>query len=290
MPAGTKGLKMNHDACKICGARDLHLFKHTARCGRCGVLAYFPYPAKEELEPFATPRQERIARWEKWYEASAWNNHWNFSAMIQFALSGNDSPGYVDILDYGGGGGQFALVCKSMLPHASIYTTDIDDDALLPQYAAFNQQIAHADFAEHKQLFDIVFLNDVLEHVADPLGVLTLLKSKLKENGRIFIDTPRIFWIYPLLRLFSKRLYHKLCLGTVNGAHLQLWSKTAFKIVVEKSGLQIDKYKQVTEFTRKPEYYLDLMTLHNPLIRLAGLLYYQNAKLLARNKILAVLR
>mgnify|MGYP003815552151 FL=1 len=210
--------------------------------------------------------------------------------MIQFTLSGNDSPGFLDVLDYGGGGGQFALVCKSMLPHASIYTTDIDDDALLPQYAAYNQKITHADFREHKQLYDIIFLNDVFEHVVDPLGVLTLLKSKLKENGCIFIDTPRIFWIYPFLRLFSKKLYHKLCIGTVNGAHLQLWSKTAFKQVVEKSGLQIYKYQQITEFTRKPDYYLDRMTLQNPLIRLAGLLFYQNAKLLARNKILAILR
>ena len=210
--------------------------------------------------------------------------------MIQFALSGNNSPGYLDILDYGGGGGQFALVCTSMLPHASVYTTDIDDDALLPKYAVYNQKIAQADFAEHRQLYDFIFLNDVFEHVVDPLGVLTLLKSKLKENGCIFIDTPRIFWIYPFLRLVSKKLYHKLCLGTVNGAHLQLWSKKAFIQVVKKSGLQLYKYQEITEFTRKPDYYLDRMTLHNPLIRLAGLFLYQNARFLARNKILAVLR
>lgn len=276
--------------CKICGGKKLQSFKHTALCKACGILLYYPYPEEKDLEPFVTAKPERLIRWKKWYDASAWNNHWNFSHMIEFALDGKPVNESLDILDYGGGGGQFALVCKSMLPNATVHITDIDDDALLPNYAALNYKILHKDFPDNPQLFDIIFLNDVLEHVKDPLQVLSILGSKLKKNGSIFIDTPIKFWLYPMLHFMSPALYHKLCLATVNGAHLQIWSKKSFLHLVDRSGLNVTKYKEATEFTRNPSYYLDNMAVRNYFVRLAGFCFYNNAKWLAKNKILAVLK
>ena len=56
--------------------------------------------------------------------------------------------------------------------------------------------------------FDFIFLNGVFEHIGDPLFVLQQLSLKLKPKGKIFIDTPKQFWIYPITKILSKSINH----------------------------------------------------------------------------------
>ena len=271
------------NACKICGGTDLALFAHTAKCANCGVLLYWPYPA-EVVDELADRKQ-----WARnWYGAAAPRNHENFTDMLRYAV-GDELPNSPDILDYGGGGGQFALVCKSHMPSCSVYITDLRDAFLLDEWAPMNTQIPFADFPADSRTFDFIFMNDVFEHVADPVGVLETLARKLKPNGRIFIDTPRQFWLYPVTKAISTPVHTKLLRGTVSVHHLQIWSRKAFDLVVAKAGLRVAKYDQVSEYTLPPEMYLSGMEIRNPLLRMVGHLFYSNAKWLAANKMLAVL-
>ena len=88
----------------------------------------------------------------------------------------------VNILDFGGGGGQFACVFKSLVPLSNIYITDLYDEKLLDAYKNFNFQIKHNDFKKNDLKFDYIFLNDVFEHVSNPQGLLILLKHHLKKR------------------------------------------------------------------------------------------------------------
>ena len=47
----------------------------------------------------------------------------------------------MEILDYGGGGGQFALVMKSLYPKSNCTIVDMNDIRLLETYASVNNQI-----------------------------------------------------------------------------------------------------------------------------------------------------
>lgn len=76
-------------------------------------------------------------------------------------------------------------------------------------------QIPFADFGDDGRKFDFIFLNDVFEHVADPLFVLKQLSGKLRSTGKLFVYTPKQFWIYPIAQLVSKPLYLKVLKGTV---------------------------------------------------------------------------
>ena len=195
----------------------------------------------------------------------------------------------LDILDYGGGGGQFALVCKSHFPESTIYITDISDESLLDEWSSLNTQIPFKKFNEDDKKFDFIFLNDVFEHVSDPLFVLKQLSGKLKSGGKLFIDTPKQFWIYPFTKLISKPLYTKVLKGTVSTAHLQIWSKKSFELVVKESNLEINKYEESSEYTMPANFYLKNMGITNPILKLAGRVFYGNAKWLAKNKIVCVL-
>ena len=281
---------MNQNVCKICGNLNLTLFAHTAKCDTCGTLLYYPYPVDDATLVASGAGKE----WPRevaldWYSKSSFHNHDNFTNMIRFAMDNVLKRKKLDILDYGGGGGQFALICKSHFPESTIYITDISDEALLDEWRPLNNQIKFTDFYDNDRKFDYIFLNDVFEHVSDPLGLLKQLSFKLKSGGKLFIDTPKSFWLYPIAKFFSKPLYQKVLRGTVSAAHLQIWSKKSFDFVVQQSNLNIVKYDEISEYTMPPEFYMKNMGIKNPLIKLVGKIFYANAKWLANNKILAVL-
>ena len=281
---------MTEGFCKICGSSNLTVFAHTAKCRNCGVLLYWPYPKSDsELVQEGTGKSWTRESVLEWYSKGSFYNHTNFTNMLRFTMGESFKGRKLDILDYGGGGGQFALVCRSHYPEATVYITDISDDALLEEWKPLNTQIPFTDFANDQRKFDVIFLNDVFEHVSDPLFVLNQLSGKLKLGGKIFIDTPKQFWIYPVTKLLSKTLYTKVLRGTVSTAHLQIWSRKSFELSVIKSGLSISKYAEESEYTMPATFYMNNMGIKNPLIRLVGSLFYRSSRHVAKNKIMCVL-
>ncbi|MFX0202506.1 MAG: class I SAM-dependent methyltransferase [Candidatus Hodarchaeota archaeon] len=298
---------METDKCKICGSNSLTIFAHTARCSQCEVLLYYPYPEKEgllrddlSLSSLSPTEEEKrilnkVLSWHirnkalSWYGRSSFYNHTNFTNMLRFCIDESYTWKNIDILDYGGFGGQFSLICKSHFPQCQVFITDINDESLLDEWKCYNNQILFKDFDNDNTNFDFIFLNNVLEHISDPVFVLNQLSSKLKDGGKICIDTPKKFWIYPLSKLISKTLYTKVLKGTVNKSHLQVWSRKSFELVVRKCGLRIIKYAEKSEYTMPTTFYMSNMGIKNPLIRLAGRIFYSNAKWLAKNKIVCVL-
>jgi 2-polyprenyl-3-methyl-5-hydroxy-6-metoxy-1,4-benzoquinol methylase len=276
--------------CKICGSTRLILCAHTARCQSCGVLLFYPYPSSDlDLVTSGTGKAWPRAAALDWYSKSSFHNHHNFTNIIRFTLDMSSQREGLEVLDYGGGGGQFALIFKSHFPQAIIYVTDICDEALLDEWAPLNSQIKFAEFAGSDQKFDLIYLNDVFEHVSDPIGLLKQLAAKLKPKGRLFIDTPKQFWLYPVARMFSNQLYEKILRGTVSAAHLQIWTKRSFQHVVQEGDLEIEKYEEVSEYTMPAEFYMANMRIGNPIMKGIGRFFHANAKWLANNKILAVL-
>lgn len=277
--------------CKICQGTDLAVFAHTAQCKTCGVLLFWPYPKSDDTlvsdgEGKSWPREDAL----KWYSESSFLNHSNFTQMLRFTVDESFRNKPLDVLDYGGGGGQFALVCRSHFPEARTYITDISDEALLDEWRPLNEQIPFNAFPDDETKFDFIFLNDVFEHVSDPLFVLRQLAGKLKDGGRIFIDTPKQFWLYPAAKALSGALYEKILRGTVSKFHLQIWSREAFDRVVSESGLRTVKYTETSEYTMPASFYLNNMGITNPVVKVCGSVFYSNARYLAKNKIMCVLR
>ena len=275
--------------CKICRCSDLVVHAHTAKRKECGTLFFWPYPELDwdKSNPeWETWRGERVLRW---YSESSVYNHKNFTNMVLFAMGESHKGREIKVLDYGAGGGQFALVCKSLFPQAVVFTTDLSDESLLEEWKPLSKQIAFRSFARDPTTFDVIFLNDVLEHLSKPIDVLRQLKGKLARNGLIFVDTPKQFWLYPFTRHLSKTIYTKLLWATVHESHLQLWTRRSFMQVLDRSGFRTKKYLETSEFTMPPEYYLDNMGINQPALRFFGRMFYRSARRLANNKIFAVL-
>jgi 2-polyprenyl-3-methyl-5-hydroxy-6-metoxy-1,4-benzoquinol methylase len=288
--------KSSSNKCRICGSLNLKIFAHTATCSVCGVLLNFPYAPVREVDFLNRPilsqeEHDEVQKvWLDWYVKSGERNHHNFTHMACFALSDNDRNQNIDVLDYGGGGGQFALVMRSLFPRARTHVVDMQDDALLDINKYINTQILFKNFDADGTRFDVIFMNDVYEHLSDPIGVLEILRGKLKPGGRIFIDTPCKFWLYYSFKIIFPGLQAKILKGTVDHDHQQIWSQESFKLSAQKAGFQIVKFRTLSEYTQGASYYLDSMGIKNPILRLAGSLYIFLAPLIAKNKIMAVLR
>lgn len=278
--------------CKICNSKRLKTFLHTAKCKDCGILLFYPYPETFLLETRDDP--ESVSKYKKasleWHQVAAKLNHINLTSNFLFAIENPDKiKSQIKILDYGAGPGQFALICKSFIPHCDIYSLDINDYWLLEEYKPFNIQIKWKHFEKDETKFDYIFLNDVFEHVDDCQKVLEILIKKLEPNGKIFIDTPKQFWLYSVSKFFSKRLYGKLLKGTVSIGHLQIWSKKSFLYIIKQKNLKTTKYTEICEFTLKPDFYLEKMGINNIFLIHLGNLFYKLAKKMIRNKIVCVL-
>ena len=288
--------------CKICKSPDLKIIYHVAICKNCKVLLFYPYPendkeiflkkkyTKDKIAINSNIEETKKRQLDYLLESGDLNIN-NFNQMINFTIPQSLKDKEIDILDYGGGGGQFASICKLTFPLSKIYITDLYDEKLLERYKKFNNQIKFSEFENNKIKFDFIFLNDVLEHLSDPSDVLKFLKNKLKDNNsKIFIDTPKKFWLYEFSSVFSKKLYRKILNGTVDQDHQQIWSKKSFYIATSNSGLKAEKYKELTEFTQPASFYLNSMKIENFYLRLLGKIFYFFAPVIARNKIISILK
>ena len=288
---------MNSQSCKICGSNRLVIYAHTAKCERCGVLLCYPYPRNDDdifesgdnRDGINSDEENKRIKLE-WHLNSEARNHHNFTNMTLFAMEGQSFKQNLKVLDYGGGGGQFAVVLKSIYPLTKTSIVDICDAKLLDQFASMNEQIKFKDFSKNPKKFDYIFMNDVFEHVSNPEQILSSLKKKLDgPNSKIFIDTPCQFWLYPFTKLFSNSIHTKLLRGTVDYDHQQIWSKESFNHVIREAGFKVIKYLELSEFTQPAEFYLDNMKIKNFFIRFIGKIFLKMAPYIAKNKIMAVL-
>jgi SAM-dependent methyltransferase len=81
--------------------------------------------------------------------------------------------------------------------------------------------------------FDLIIMNQVIEHVPDPVTVMKKLAEALKQGGCVSIETPN-------LDGYDRRLFRKSFWGGYYfPRHLHLFQKESLKGLVEKSGLTV---------------------------------------------------
>ena len=76
------------------------------------------------------------------------------------------------MLDFGGGGGQFAPVARLHLSHAEVWLVNVLEDTRVEAWRSLNHQISFDHLATDETRFNYMFVNDVFEHVSDPIEAL----------------------------------------------------------------------------------------------------------------------
>jgi 2-polyprenyl-3-methyl-5-hydroxy-6-metoxy-1,4-benzoquinol methylase len=93
--------------------------------------------------------------------------------------------------------------------------------------------------------FDVIYFNDVLEHLADPYSVLTILKSKLAKDGVVISSIPNVRFY----KTFSKVVFGKDWkydeFGIMDKTHLRFFTGKSIRRMYEDLGYQIVKHEPI---------------------------------------------
>ena len=194
--------RRNTHACPICGDHARHELRWRLgysiwSCLACKLLFTHPLPTDEQLQDFYAgfmyrqtddaARQQLIA--EKKQE------------LTKLFLLRHKEGQPLSFLDFGGGNGIGLAAALELGLDAYYYEID-------PQAADHVRQSLGRDasrvlddpFADDRR-FDLIFCDNVIEHVRDPLELTRRLTGRLSEHGTLVVKTPHArdtqHWFYP---------------------------------------------------------------------------------------------
>ncbi|MFH1367415.1 MAG: class I SAM-dependent methyltransferase [Patescibacteria group bacterium] len=139
-------------------------------------------------------------------------------------------------LEVGCGAGDFLLRVKNL----DMEVCGVEPGGFEPSFTQklglkiYNCDLKTCNFP--KDYFDVIYLNHVFEHLADPTEHLRELKRILKPGGKLVIAVPNIDSL--AFRIFGKYWSY---LDTPR--HLYLFSSSTMKAYAKKTGLHINKLR-----------------------------------------------
>lgn len=230
-----------HVLCDLCGADDSELLfvKDTFRyvcCSRCGLV-------------YVTPRLiDASVQQEMWYDRIA-HSSGGFEEIASRDYRGSRKKrliaeanayrfyyktGY--ILDIGCGfGGFLRAASEKGWPHP-------EGVEIAPPVAAYAQQFfsvkttALEEDTYEKNLFDVVRLNNVIEHLSSPRKLVEVVHHILRPGGLFVISTPN-FDSFSVAICGSAWQY-------IGGAdHIYLFTPKALTLLLEENGFQVIRLK-----------------------------------------------
>lgn len=88
----------------------------------------------------------------------------------------------------------------------------------------------------HGETFDVVFSNNLLEHLYSPHKFLRTIQKYLKPNGIAIIGVPCVPKIVSLLRMQKFR-------GSLAEAHINFFTRDTLRITIERAGYTITEVR-----------------------------------------------
>lgn len=197
------------------------------KCSKCGLEHTHPIPSESQLKDFySTYSDIRAAS-----DVVAQNAKRNLKLLDTFGYSESKT-----LLDFGTGNADFVKVAG--------------ENCFGVDFKAANSPRCYSKLNDLPiKNFDFVTLWGVLEHLANPIEVLSEVKNFLKPNGVVAITTVDAEGPIPY--------YYKPV------EHLTYWTKSSFEHLFERTGIQLIEY-QPYKMIQRSEVYVDRLLSRTP--------------------------
>lgn len=203
-------------------------------CKQCGLVYLNPRPSREEIGKYypnesywghSTLREDESTEWKRGRDK-------DYNLLYEEIL-GRKKKGA--ILDIGAGTGLFLTRFKEL-------GWDVDGVELAANASALAQKTYDIklkvgdflDFNFPKNTFDVVTLNNALEHLYDPKKTLEGILRILKTDGIVIITVPNI-------ESFGAKLFGKNWYALQPPRHLFHFSPTTLADMLKRSGFEVTK-------------------------------------------------
>lgn len=189
------------DPCLLCGDTGRHVVETMGRgfkplvtvaCDGCGLVSHHPLPDPAALEAFyaeryrlsykgaLTPKPKHSLRAQRGAALRARR----LAALI---------PAGARVLDVGASSGEFVFAMQ----RSGFRATGLEPNRGYAQFAVatygveiVNRPVGQDAFGPGT--FDLIHINHVLEHLADPLAALGWLRHWLTPDGLVFVEVPNL--------------------------------------------------------------------------------------------------
>ena len=164
--------------------------------------------------------------------------HSSHSVMLRWLGDG----GGRSLLDVGAADG----LLSRKLSERGWRVTGIECDPVLAQAGAAHCErmiVANLDreVPPIESLFDVIVYGDVLEHLSDPLRVLTELNRLLAPGGFVVMSMPNVAHFVIRLSLLVGR-FDYLDRGILDQTHLRFFTERSLRALVANAGLRIERF------------------------------------------------
>jgi 2-polyprenyl-3-methyl-5-hydroxy-6-metoxy-1,4-benzoquinol methylase len=92
-----------------------------------------------------------------------------------------------------------------------------------------------------ESLYDVIVFGDVLEHLADPLRVLTDFTRFLAPDGRVVVSVPNVAHFVIRLSLLAGR-FDYIDRGILDHTHLRFFTERSVRALISDAGLEIVRF------------------------------------------------
>jgi 2-polyprenyl-3-methyl-5-hydroxy-6-metoxy-1,4-benzoquinol methylase len=99
--------------------------------------------------------------------------------------------------------------------------------------------------------FDVIFMNDVLEHLVNPEDVLLKIKSKLTKDGELISSIPNIRFIGNLKHLLWNKDFEYEDFGIRDRTHLRFYTKKSIIKMFNRLNFDIIKIQGINPHPKK---------------------------------------
>lgn len=147
------------------------------------------------------------------------------------------------ILDIGCSEGAFALMLKRECGYSEAWGMEFDNAAAAVASTRLDRVIQGDVVQTLDQLpdgyFDLVCMNDVLEHLIWPEELLKRVRTKLNRNGRIFCSVPNLRQFRILWNLLQHQDFEYTEQGILDRTHLRFFTRRTLLSMLNRAGYDV---------------------------------------------------
>jgi SAM-dependent methyltransferase len=145
------------------------------------------------------------------------------------------------LLDIGCGEGRFGEAVKKMLPDCETWGVEPTPDAA-SSAATRNDRILARPLDDLAELpdghFDVVTMNDVLEHLPYSEPALAVVRRVLRPDGRLVLSLPNVRYYLNVRDLIFKKDWRYQDFGILDRTHLRFFTEKSAVRLLEENGFE----------------------------------------------------
>ena len=233
----TEAAALERVACPLCGGRDDETVLHKdgfgiVRCRACGLTYVNPrLPVGDLVQLYS----DQVISPAAYYVRTEQQDERSFAARVAL-IERWRKPGR--LLDLGCGPGTFSVAARAR----GWKTVGLDINATSVAHCRARGLDVIAGAFPHPDLvgqtFDVVAMNDFLEHLTDPAGALRVVHSLLAPGGVVFISTPDVG--STMARVTRERWLH-----LKPNEHLVYFDRRTITTLLEQTGFRVTHLQSI---------------------------------------------